>query len=168
MDRIALGLKLLAIALLLLVPVWFLLRDRAPVAARADIVVHAPIEQVWRIQTDIAGWRRWNPDIQEMRVDGPVGVGTVFVWRAGGITIESTITEFTPPTQIVWTGKTFGVNARHVWRFTASAEGTAVETEEVFTGPLPWLLPGTLRAQLDKALRHGVDVLKREAERSRS
>lgn len=132
--------------------------------ASAEIVANAPIQKVWQIETDFANWSDWNSDIESMDVKGDIGVGTVFVWKAGGITIESTITEYQPNTRIAWKGKTFGIDAYHVWNFTDNGDSTHISTEEEFTGILPWFLPGTMRGKIDNALKHGVQVLKNAAE----
>ena len=156
--------KYILILLVVGVVLLLLLRDKKPVAASAEIVVNAPIQRVWDIETDVDNWSNWNSDIESMEVKGDIGVGTVFVWKAGGITIESTITEYVPNTRIAWKGKTFGIDAYHIWDFTERGDTTNISTEEKFTGIIPWLLPGTMRAQIDKALKHGVQALKHAAE----
>lgn len=102
-----------------------------------------------------------------MQVTRDIGLGTKFIWKAGGITIESEITEYQPSSRIAWKGKTFGINANHVWQFTKTESGTRVYTEEKFTGFLAWLMPGTMRNQIDKALTHGVNVLKQVSEKGK-
>lgn len=157
--------RYIIIALVLSVVLYFVMRDKAPVAASAEGVIHAPLQKVWETQTDLAGWKDWNKDIESMTVSGKVGLGTVFVWKAGGITIESKITEYVPNKRIAWQGKTTGIDAYHVWEFTKVGADVRVHTEEKFTGFLAWLLPGTMRNQIAKALDHGVEVLKAEAEK---
>lgn len=147
---------------------FLLFRDKEPVMASAEIVANAPIEKVWDIETDLNNWDEWNSDIESMVVNGEIGTGTEFVWKAGGITIESTITEYEPHTRIAWKGKTFGINASHLWNFANKGDSTHIYTEEKFTGILPWLMPGTMRSQIDKALKHGVQALKSAAEKENS
>ena len=156
--------KYIIFFLILVIVLFFVLRDKKPVMASAEIVANAPIQRVWEIQTDLDSWSSWNPDIESMQVSGELGVGTVFVWKAGGLTIESTVTEFKPNTRIAWKGKTLGTNAYHVWKFADDGNSTHIYTEEKFTGLLPWLMPGTMRNEIDKALKHGVKVLKQAAE----
>ena len=140
-------------------------RDKQPVVASADLLVHASIDKVWNVQSNISQWQKWNGDIESMKVDGEIGLGTIFIWKSGGITIKSKITEFSPQHKIAWEGKTFGINAYHVWQFTEVDNNVHVFTEEKFVGPLAWLLPGTMRKQIATALNHGVLVLKQEAEK---
>ena len=157
--------KYFVMAVVLAGVLYLVFRDKDPVAASAEGAIHAPLDKVWKIQTDIAGWKNWNQDIESMEVGDNVGLGSEFTWKAGGITIESKITEFVPNKRIAWKGKTFGIDAYHIWEFTESESGVKVHTEEKFTGPLAWLLPGTMRDQISKALNHGIKVLKLEAEK---
>jgi len=156
--------KYILISLVIAVALFLLLRDKKPVVASAEIVANAPIQKVWEIETDLYNWSDWNSDIESMEVKGDIGLGTVFVWKAGGITIESIITEYEPYTRIAWKGKIFGIDAYHVWKFTDRGDSTHISTEEKFSGILHWLLPGTMRVKIDKALKHGVEVLKNAAE----
>lgn len=156
--------KYIIIFILIAVCLFLIFRDKKAVKANAEIMANADIERVWGIETDLKNWSAWNADIQSMKVNGDMGIGTVFVWKAGGISIESTITEYEPPFRIAWKGKTLGINAYHVWSFSQAGDFTHIYTEEKFTGILPWLLPGTMRSEIDKALKHGVQVLKEAAE----
>lgn len=146
--------------------IGFLMRDTSqPVRGSAEIDISAPINKVWALQTDLARWKEWNADIEEMNVKGPLEAGTEFTWKAGGITINSRITEVIEHRRIVWTGKTMGIDAVHKWEFSSGGEVTHVSTEEEFSGFLPWLLPGTMRKTILNALQHGVHVLKVASEK---
>ena len=156
--------KYLFAALAIAIAMFLMLRDKKPVIASAEMTANSPIERVWKIQTDINNWASWNSDIEKTQVKGEIGVGTVFIWKASGITIESTITEYQANSRIAWKGKTLGVDAYHVWMFSKSGNATHIYTEEKFTEILPWLMRGTMRNEIDKALRHGVEALKKTAE----
>ena len=145
--------------------IFLLLRDKKPVSANAEIFIQAPLDRVWIILTDIQKWKNWNSDIESMNVIGDVELGTTFIWKAGGVTIESEITELIPKQKIAWKGKTTGISAYHIWNFSEEEKNVRVYTEERFSGILAWLLPGTMRNQISKALKHGVLVLKQEAEK---
>ena len=145
--------------------IFLLLRDKKPVSANAEIFIQASLDRVWLIQTNISKWKSWNSDIESMNVVGDVGLGTTFKWEAGGVNIESKIIEFIPKQKIAWEGKAFGISAYHIWSFSEEDAKVRVYTEERFSGTLAWLLPGTMRNQISKALNHGVLVLKQEAEK---
>lgn len=38
---------------------------RAPVITRDDLVIHAPLDRIWKIQTDVEAWPAWQPDVTE-------------------------------------------------------------------------------------------------------
>ncbi len=100
-----------------------------------------------------------------MKVDGTLGVGTEFEWKAGPGTIKSQVLDFARPHSIGWKGRTLGISALHVWRMTSEGGGTHVFTEESWDGPLARLLPGLMRKTVRKALDDGLPELKAEAER---
>ncbi len=68
------------------------------------------------------------------------------------------------PTELAWSGRTFGIRAVHTWRFEESEGGTRVRTAESFEGLLARLLPGLMNRMLAKALDQGLGALKAEAE----
>ncbi|PKY12250.1 hypothetical protein B1757_00005 [Acidithiobacillus marinus] len=138
----------------------FLRDTSAPVWASVEIDINAPVETVWKLQTDIANWGQWNSDIEEMHIHGPVEPGTEFVWKTSGMTIHSKITDVSENRRIAWIGETIGIKAVHKWEFQGAGGVTHVYTEETFTGPLAWLLPGTMRKAIHDALWHGVSALK--------
>jgi uncharacterized protein YndB with AHSA1/START domain len=136
----------------------------APAIGLAKTLVNAPIETVWKLLSDFEGWPTWNKSVSRIQLNGPVDVGTTFVWVAGGSTIVSRLEEIEAPSRIVWSGKTFGIKAVHVWKFERRNDGTHVYTEESFDGLIVKLFPGLMRKMLAKALDQGVRALKEEAE----
>lgn len=137
----------------------------APVIAAEAMLIEAPIELVWQIQSDIANWTRWNPEVQRVLLHGPIRPGTEFAWQAGETRIVSRLEEVFAPERIVWTGRTRGVRAVHVWSFEQRAEGTYVRTEESFNGLLAQIFAKSLQKVLVQALHQGLLALKLEAER---
>lgn len=53
----------------------------APVITRDEILLHAPIETIWEIQTDVAGWPSWQPEVDGAQIDGPLAVGSAFAGK---------------------------------------------------------------------------------------
>jgi hypothetical protein len=137
---------------------------RAPAIGVADALIEAPIETVWRVLSDLENWPSWNKSVSKIRVEGPLQVGTSFVWVGGGSRIVSRLEAVDPPKRIAWSGKTFGIRAMHVWELSGKGEGTQVHTEESFEGPVARLFRGFSRKTLAKALDQGVAALKAGAE----
>jgi uncharacterized protein YndB with AHSA1/START domain len=136
----------------------------APVVASAEIAIAAPIETVWDILSDINGWPQWNPAITEAHLEGERTPGSVFRWKAGPGGITSTLRQVERPHILAWTGKTFGINAVHVYRLEDQNGATRVRTEESWEGLPARLLRGRMQKTLEDSLGAGLEALKRVAE----
>src|SRR6476619_1935857 len=141
----------------------------APVVTRDEILIDAPIETIWSIQTDVAAWPSWQPDVDGAESEGPLAVGSVFRWQTAGLDITSTVREIDAPRRIVWGGPAQGIVAVHVWTFEPWNEGVLVRTEESWEGDPVTANVETLQGALDGSLRAWLENLKRAAEeRSRA
>jgi uncharacterized protein YndB with AHSA1/START domain len=141
------------------------INEGARVRARRVGVIDAPVEAVWAVLSDLQRWPDWNADVSAMRVEGPLAPGTRFRWKAGGMVIQSQLVEVMPPCRIVWTGRTLGLSAIHVWQLDPVEAKTQVTTEESFEGFLPRLLPGLMRRTLEKTLDTSIMLLREACER---
>jgi uncharacterized protein YndB with AHSA1/START domain len=102
----------------------------APVITRDEILIDAPVAVIWNIQTDIAAWPQWQPEVDAAQLDGALAVGSKFHWQTAGLQITSTVQELDPPRRIVWAGPAQGITAIHVWELTPTDHGVLVHTEE--------------------------------------
>lgn len=132
--------------------------------SEGPIEVAARPETLWDLMADVRCWPTWNPDIERVSVDGEIGEGTVFRWKAGPGTITSTLRLVERPNAIGWTGRTFGIGAIHVWRFEPRGDATIASMQESFDGIVATLLRGRLQRQLDATTKSGLENLKRAAE----
>jgi uncharacterized protein YndB with AHSA1/START domain len=139
--------------------------ERAPVVEASEILIAAPPETVWDVLAAIESWPAWNPDVKWASVEGEIAAGTRFRWKTGPGMVTSTLQRVERPRLIVWTGRTFGIDAVHVWRLEPRDGGTLVRTEESFGGVLARLFRRPLRKTLTRALESGLRHLKAEAER---
>ena len=136
----------------------------APLAAKRDVFIAAPLERVWTLQTNIEGWPQWQPDIHSAHLDGELAVGTVFRWKAKGLNIVSTLQTVEPQHEIGWTGSSLGMFAIHNWTFEAQNRGTRVTTAESLSGWMARLLKLFDPNFLDKSLAATLQTLKTAAE----
>jgi uncharacterized protein YndB with AHSA1/START domain len=136
----------------------------APVITRDEILIDAPIERIWEIQTDIAAWPSWQPDVDGTQIDGPLAVGSVFHWQTARLDITSTVEEINAPHRIVWGGPAQGIVAVHVWTLSPREDGVLVHTEESWAGAPVDAQVEALQAALDQSLRAWLENLKRTAE----
>jgi uncharacterized protein YndB with AHSA1/START domain len=137
----------------------------APAIASSEIEVQASPAVVWRVLADIAAWPSWNPDVKSVEIDGPLDPGTTFRWKAGPGTITSTLREVDPPRRIVWTGKTLGIRAIHVYELEPRDDVTLVRSAESWDGLVVRLLRRWMSKTLAESTAAGLEHLKREGER---
>lgn len=137
----------------------------APVCESGEVHIDARPEVVWATLTDVGSWPEWMPGVKAVHLDGPLGVGSTFEWKAGPSTIRSEVLEHEPPRSLAWKGRTLGITAVHVWRLDGEESTTRVFTEESWGGPLARALPGPMAKTVRKALDDALPALKGEAER---
>lgn len=139
--------------------------ERAPVVGSSEIEIAAAPEVAWDVLTAIEEWPSWNPEVKSASVEGGLGEGTEFRWKAGPGTITSRIEDLERPRRISWTGKTLGIKAVHVHTLEPRNGGTLVRTAESYDGLMARLFHKRLQKTLDDALQSGLEHLKAEAER---
>ncbi len=141
------------------------INPHAPLVARKEIFINAPIQAVWKIQSDIDGWKGWQTDISKSQLNGALMAGSVFKWTSGGFAVTSTLQEVVPQQRLAWSGKSLGSFAKHVWMFKSQNGGTVVTTEESMEGWLISILKPFAPGFLDKSLMVWTQHLKKEAEK---
>ena len=99
----------------------------APVITRDEIFINAPAATISSIQTDVASWPSWQPEVDSAEAQGPLAVGSVFRWQTAGLDITSTVAEIDPPHRIVWGGPAQGIAVVYVWSFEPKDDGAWLE-----------------------------------------
>ena len=141
------------------------IREDAPVKTSLEITIHAPIEKVWLLLTDVRGWPKWQTDISTAEMPGPLQAGTTFSWTTGGTHIKSRLALVQPYDQFAWTGTAFGATAIHVWKLSRLADDqTIVRTDESMHGFLLTLFYSSKK--LEASDQRWLDRLKLAAESS--
>ena len=123
--------------------------------------IAAPVERVWAVLSDHAGWQVWS-GAQEVVVrqqgdPAPGGLGTIRVLRRGGFAIEEEVVGFEPPRRLAYR-VTAGLPVRDCdveIRLDPSAAATRVSGHVRFRPLVPgtaWLLERVIRARLTDAL----------------
>lgn len=140
----------------------------APLYAREEVFINAPVVLVWKLQADIERWPQWQPDVASATLEGPLQKGTVFRWKAAGLNIVSTLQVVDEPRSIGWTGVSLGMRAAHQWHVEPRGEGTLAWTEESISGWLARLLKLFDRRFMQKSLAKSLNTLKAQAEQQAS
>ena len=138
---------------------------KAPALCAKEISIHASAEKVWTVLTDIPNWIKWNREISQVQLDGPLQPGTRFVWKTGGAKIRSTLHTVEPFRHFGWTGKAMGAYAIHNWMLTEINGQTKVSVEESMDGLLVKVLRGMFNKNLEKGMQSWLELLKQECER---
>ncbi|WP_072806189.1 SRPBCC family protein [Rhodococcoides yunnanense] len=125
--------------------------DDAQIRYSSEILIDAPIEEIWNLQTDVAEWPTWQQPVTSMKLldSGPLAEGSRFQWTtpapatattpATTLTITSTVAQLQEDSCIRWSGPALGDglsidNGVHVWNFSEVDGGVLVRTEETWTG----------------------------------
>lgn len=136
----------------------------APVIARHEILIDAPIERVWNTLTSINDWRKWQSSISFVQIDSYPEKGVSFNWVSDGITFHSTIHTNRYLKTFGWTGTTWGAQAIHNWHFIQEGEKTKVTVVESLQGILVQILTGYFQDNLNTGMQTNLRELKRSCE----
>ncbi len=85
------------------------INEKAPVIASGEIEVAADAITIWEMMATIDRWPEWNADVLSAALQGELAPGSKFIWKAGGLTITSTILQVERPRILAWTGNTMGI-----------------------------------------------------------
>ncbi|NHT18485.1 SRPBCC family protein [Cellulomonas sp. IC4_254] len=138
--------------------------ESATVVVRREIRIQAPVDLVWRLHTDVAGWPSWQRDVEAVEADGPLAPGSSFRWRTHGLDVTSTVYAVDAPRRILWGGPAQGITGVHEWTFTAEGGATVVRTAESWEGDPVRADAENLRAALDASLGSWLEHLRVAAE----
>lgn len=136
----------------------------APVVSRHEVLIDAPLQAIWDLHVDVAGWPSWHGDIDGTQPHGPLEPGAVFGWQTAGLDITSTVAQLDAPHRVVWGGPAHGITGVHVWTFTDTGSGVLVRTEESWDGDPVRASADTLQPALDASLQSWLRELQRTAE----
>lgn len=103
---------------------------------RTELVIPAPVDDVWRVLVDFAGYAKWNPVMEYTQVDG----AKTKVKAAKGTPFERDFEgEITSAEKYVLAsqgGDPETFFGRHRWELTATDGGTHLVNAEEFTGTM--------------------------------
>ena len=103
---------------------------------RTELVIPAPIDDVWRVLVDFAGYAQWNPVMEYTQVDGvhtkvKAAKGTPFERDFDG-----EITSMEPHVLASQGGDPETFFGRHRWELSEVESGTRLVNVESFTGTM--------------------------------
>ena len=136
----------------------------APVLARHEVEIRAPLDTVWQLHIDVNDWPSWQQAITEAHIDGRFGPRNSFDWSSYGFDVTSQIYEVNDRSRTLWGGTAGGITGIHEWLFAETDGGVRVTTTESFAGdPVSADVAGMQR-QLDASLVAWLGYLRSAAE----
>jgi hypothetical protein len=143
----------------------------APVLARHEILMQAPIDAIWQLHIAVNEWPTWQTDINAAHLDGDFVAGASFDWTVSGFSVTSTIYDVSPPTgdvspqaRTLWGGTGQGITGIHEWSFSDMTQGVLVSTNESQAGAPVEADPAVMQSLLNKSLVAWLGHLKAAAE----
>jgi hypothetical protein len=136
----------------------------APVLAHHEIDIHAALDTVWQLHTDISSWPDWHTDITAARFDGVLEPGASFTWTSFGFTVTSTFYDVADHSRMLWGGTGEGITGVHEWLFSETSDGVHVVTNESFAGEPVEADRGGMQSLLDASLQSWLAHLKAATE----
>jgi len=137
----------------------------APVIARKEMLINAPVEQVWHKLTSIKDWTKWQSSISYTQIDSLPNKGVPFTWTSDGISFHSVIHTNNKFQGFGWTGTTWGAQAIHNWYFITEGDKTKVIVEESLQGLLVDILTDYFQNNLNTGMQISLNELKISCER---
>jgi hypothetical protein len=127
--------------------------------------VQAKSERLWDVLTDVQIWTHWmETPYAKLVTSGPLGEGSKFSAKLGGIKWKLSVIKARRPEKICWMGQRFGVKAIHEWEFFEGPEKTRVITRESMSGWILLLTYPLIKARLSKYDAKWLADLKTRAE----
>ena len=136
----------------------------APVIARHEVDIQAPIDIVWQLHTDVNALPTWQTDITAAHADGPFEPGVSFDWTSFGFSVRSTIYSLVERSRVLWGGTANGITGVHEWTFGETPTGVHVTTNESFAGEPVAADAAGMQSMLDASLVSWLGHLKAAAE----
>jgi coniferyl-aldehyde dehydrogenase len=137
-----------------------------PIEVRNAAVIHASIERVWDLLTDVERWPSWWRACRWVRLESPTSAASVvFRWRAHPVELRSAVVKSDRPHSFAITADATGVHAERTFTLRPTPDGssTVVVSHETQVGPLPWLGRAFLAPRLHAVNQAMFDDLNRAA-----
>lgn len=147
----------------------------ATITSSTDVLIDAPLEHVWDVQTDVESWDEWQDAVLtvERLDDGDFDADSRFEWTtpvpesdfapADTLSITSSVQELEPGVCVLWSGPAVGESITidqgvHLWTFTETDEGTLVHTEESWDAEILDALEGPDHEAVAGMLGGGLEI----------
>ena len=128
--------------------------------SKEEIIINSPVGNVFKILSDINNWPSWQSSVTKAQINGPTKPGVEFIWKAGGLKINSKLHTVNANSEIGWTGRIWWIKAVHNWYLSNENNETKVTVKESLNG----LGSSFMRKSLIEGMRRNLLELKNKAE----
>ncbi len=108
------------------------INEEASVKDKQSIVIHAPIDEVWKVVTDIANWNQWNSQVSSAEKLSE----EEFTWTLNNTRFNSKVSYSDAPYRFCWVSKGSLLKCVHLYKLDEVDEN---ETSVVFEGSMQGL-----------------------------
>src|SRR5262245_25176488 len=117
--------------------------SRPPIEVRNEAVIHASVQRVWALLTDVEGWPSWYRACRSVRVESAKSVSSPvsFRWKAHPVVLRSTVVASEPPHTFGFVADARGLHAERTFTLRPTPDGrsTVIVSHETQVGPAAWL-----------------------------
>jgi hypothetical protein len=96
------------------------------IRSEQERLIRAPLELVWSLQTDVAQWTQWHPDVSHAVPLGPHRAGAMFEWVWRGVPTRTRVLDAVPCRRLAWTSLSARGTSMAHWLFDREADGVRV------------------------------------------
>jgi carbon monoxide dehydrogenase subunit G len=129
-------------------------------------LIDAPVELIWRLTTDIAGWPAFMPTVQRLERldDGPVRVGSTARLKQPGQTASVwTVTRLEPMREFTWETHRAGIRLTGRHLLEPVGDGTRNTLVLETAGPVAGLFRAVFGGLMRKSIRMEAAAFARRA-----
>jgi hypothetical protein len=137
-----------------------------------SVTIHADINTVWDIFTDLTCWREWSTVLGDSSSEHErltEGKRFNFCIRPFilPVDVEPVVEEVVHEERVVWSGSKYGIQARHEFIFDQGENNVILTSREIFqAGPLTRILFEIPKKQLHALSVRMLEELKEAAEKA--
>ncbi|HEX5613935.1 MAG TPA: SRPBCC family protein [Acidimicrobiia bacterium] len=102
-----------------------------------SVELAAPAARVFSVQSDIARWTEWHPDVSYAVALGPHRPGSVFEWVWRGTSTRTRVLEVVEPTLLVWSSLSARGASVLRWELTPAGSATTLTASLRFAPAVP-------------------------------
>jgi len=128
--------------------------------SKEEVIINSPMENVFKILSDINNWTSWQSSVTKAQINGPAEVGAKFRWKAGGLNINSQFHTVNANSEIGWTGRIWWIKAVHNWYLYDENNKTKVVVKESLRG----FGASLMKKSLTEGMKKNLVELKSKAE----